>query len=140
MKVFSAGYPAWKKIAGGAAPKVAVEIKAGAEEGNIDIANFKQILKESPDSILLIDVRDAEEYQKGHFKTAVNMSVDDVEKNVKTLPNTKPIVFVCNTGAQSGEAYYLVQDMRPELKKVYFLDATCTYKKDGSVEIKKTKS
>lgn len=119
--------------------KAAVEIKAGAEEGSIDIASFKQIQKKTPDSILLIDVRDAEEYQKGHFKTAINMPVDDVEKKVKTLPSDKPIVFVCNTGAQSGESYYLVQDLRPELKKVYYLDASCAYKKDGSVEIKKPK-
>lgn len=139
MKVFSAGYPAWKKVAGGAAPKAAVEIKAGDEEGSIDIASFKQILKENPNSILLIDVRDAKEYQKGHFKTAINMPVDDVEKKVKTLPSDKPIVFVCNTGAQSGESYFLVQDLRPELKKVYYLDSACTYKKDGSVEITKPK-
>lgn len=138
VKVFSAGYPAWKKIVGASAKKAAVEIKAGAEEGSIDIANFNQILKNNPDSILLIDVRDAEEYQKGHFKTAINMPVDDVEKKVKTLPSTKPIVFVCNTGAQSGEAYYMVQDLRPQLKPVYYLEASCTYLKDGSYKIKPT--
>ena len=137
MKVFSAGYPAWKKIAGGPAKTVKVAIKAGTEEGSIDIGSFQQILKEKPDSILLIDVRDATEYAKGHLKTAVNMPVDDVEAKIKTLPSDKPIVFVCNTGALSGESYYLVQDLRPELKNVYYLDAQCTYKKDGTAEIKK---
>jgi hypothetical protein len=46
-------------------------------------------------------------------------------------------VFVCNTGAKSGEAYYMLQDLRTDLKKVYFLDAEVTYKKDGSYTIKK---
>lgn len=66
------------------------------------------------------------------------MPVDEVEKKVQSLPTDKPIVFVCATGARSGEAYYMVQDMRPELKKVYYLDAECTYEKDGSYTIKKT--
>lgn len=85
-----------------------------------------------------MDVRDADEYKKGHFKTAVNIPVDQLEKNVKTLPADKPIVFVCSTGARSGESFYMLQDLRPDLKKVYYLEAGCTYKKDGSYEIKKT--
>jgi len=132
--VFAAGYPAWKKEMGGAAP---VAVKAGADEGSIDIATFEKILKENPDSILLIDVRDADEFKKGHFKTAVNIPTDDLEKKVKELPSDKPIVFACNTGAKSGEAYYMLQDLRPELKEVYYLEATATYKKDGSYQIKK---
>jgi hypothetical protein len=48
-------------------------------------------------------------------------------------------VFVCNTGARSGEAYYMVQDIRPELKEVYYLEAECTYNKDGSVKITRPK-
>jgi rhodanese-related sulfurtransferase len=136
--VFSAGYPAWKKIAGPAPKTAAVSIKAGAEEGSIDIENLKKIVAEKPDSILLVDVRDKKEYEKGHFKTAINVTVDDLEKNPKTLSADKPIVFVCNTGAMSGEAYYLMKDLRPEVKNVYYLDATCTYKKNGTVTIKKT--
>ena len=53
--------------------------------------------------------------------------------------DAKPIVFVCNTGAKSGEAYYMLQDLRKDLKKVYYLDAESKYNKDGSVKIKKPK-
>lgn len=113
-------------------------IKKGAEEGSIAIDQFKKIIQNRPESILLVDVREKDEYDKGHFKTAVNIPVDELEKKVKTLPSDKPIVFVCSTGARSGESFYMVQDLRPELKKVYYLEAGCTYKKDGSFEIKKT--
>ena len=136
--MFGAGYPAWKK-AYGAAP-VAVQVKAGAEEGSIDIATFEKIIKENPQSIMLIDVRDHDEYEAGAFKTAVNIPTDELERKIPTLPTDKPIVFVCNTGARSGEAYYMVQDIRPELKKVYYLEAECKYSKDGSVKITKPKS
>ena len=78
--MFAAGYPAWKKIAGPAPKTAAVSIKAGAEEGSIDIENLKKIVAENPESILLVDVRDKKEYEKGHFKAAINVTVDDLEK------------------------------------------------------------
>jgi rhodanese-related sulfurtransferase len=54
----------------------------------------------------------------------------------KTLPMDKPIVFVCGTGARSGESFYMLQDLRPEMKNVYYLEGELTFKKDGSFEIK----
>ena len=46
VKVFSAGYPAWKEIAGNRHAKAApIQVKAGKEEGSIDIESFKKILK-----------------------------------------------------------------------------------------------
>lgn len=136
--VFSAGFPAWSKYAGTASSAAAVEVKKGVEEGSIDIAEFKKIIEKTPESIYLIDVRDADEFAMGHFETAINVPVDQLEKEVKTLASDKPIVFVCSTGARSGESYYMLQDLRPELKEVYYLEAGCTYRKDGSYEIKKT--
>ena len=92
-------------------------------------------MKDNPNSILLIDVRDPDEFQAGSFKTAVNMPTDDLEKKIKGLPADKPIVFICATGARSGEAYYMVKDLRPDIKEVYYLEAELTYKKDGSYKI-----
>jgi rhodanese-related sulfurtransferase len=134
--VFGAGYPAWKKIAGTATSAVAID--TGSNEV-IDIAVFKKIINQNPDSIQLIDVRDKDEYAAGHFKTAVNIPTDELEKQIKSLSDAKPIVFVCNTGAKSGEAYYMLQDLRPDLKKVQYLDAECTYSAKGTYKIQKPK-
>lgn len=84
---------------------------------------------------MLIDVRDADEFKTGSFETAVNIPVDTLEEKIPTLPTDRPIVFVCGTGARSGESYYMVQDVRPELKNVYYLEGTLTFKEDGSFEI-----
>lgn len=136
VKVFSAGYPAWKEVAGTPTAKAApTQIKAGKEEGSINVETFKKILKEDPESILLIDVRDPDEYAAGAFKTAVNIPSDKLEDKIKMLPSDKPIVFVCATGSRSGEAFYMVQDIRPDLKDVYYLEAVITYNKDGSCSI-----
>ena len=133
--MFAAGYPAWKK-AYGAAP-AAVQVKAGGEEGSIDLATFETIIKENPQSIYLVDVRDPDEFAAGHFETAVNIPVDQLEGKLDSLPADKPIVFVCSTGARSGESYYMLQDLTPDLKKVYYLEAEVEYKKDGAYTIKK---
>jgi rhodanese-related sulfurtransferase len=134
VKVFSAGYPAWKKVVAGAAP---VQVKAGVEEGSIDIEMFKSIMAQKPESLYLIDVRDADEFSTGSLKSAVNIPVDALEEKIQTLPMDKPIVFVCGTGARSGESFYMVQDLRPELKNVFYLDAEMTVREDGSFELKK---
>jgi rhodanese-related sulfurtransferase len=136
VKVFDAGFPAWKQ-AYGAAP-AAVAVKAGTEEGSIEFDTFGKILNANPQSIYLVDVRDPDEFAAGHFQTAVNIPVGELEEKVDTLPADKPIVFVCSTGARSGESYYMLQDIKPELKKVYYLEAEVEYSKDGSYTIKKS--
>ncbi len=150
VKVFAAGYPAWKAAVGGSAGGAAAattvaaagaagasQIKAGAEEGSIDIEYFKKMMAESPDDVHLIDVRDPDEFANGTLKGAVNVPVDTLEEKIASLPTDKPIVFVCGTGARSGESFYMVQDLRPELKSVYYVDGEMTFGKDGSFTITK---
>jgi rhodanese-related sulfurtransferase len=140
VKVFAAGYPAWKaKFGAGtvaAKTKSVNKLKAGAEEGSINLAEFNKIVAEKPESVFLVDVRDPDEFAGGSLKTAVNIPVDKLEDRIKELPSDKPIVFICGTGARSGESYYMVQDLRPELKSVYYVEAEMSYNKDGSYTAK----
>lgn len=136
VKVFSAGYPAWQEMAAktGTASQGS-QIKKGALEGAIDTAAFEKIMTENPSSVMLIDVRDPDEFARGTMKTAVNIPVDKLEGQVKTLPSDKPIVFVCGTGARSGEAFYMLKDLRPELKEVYYIEAEIKFGNDGTYKI-----
>ncbi|RJQ48415.1 MAG: rhodanese-like domain-containing protein, partial [Desulfobacteraceae bacterium] len=143
VQVYSAGYPEWsKRIAASEKPdekQSTAAVKAGKEEGSIDVATFEKIVSERPETIMLIDVRDSDEFKKGAMKMAVNLPVDDLEKKIQTLPTGKPIVFICTTGARSGESYYMIKDKRPEIKEVYYLDAEVTFNADGSYKITKAK-
>jgi len=62
------------------------------------------------------------------------MTVDEVEEKIAALPSDKPIIFVCSTGARSGEAYDIVKMAREDLE-VYFLDANVTHAKDGTYKL-----
>ena len=137
VKVFAKGYPEWKKTYGQSG--ATIQVQAGEVEGSIDLERFKSIIANNPESILLIDVRDADEFAKGSFKTAVNIPIEKLEPKIKDFPDTKPIVFVCPTGARSGEAFYMVKDVRKSLKDVYYVEAEINFKSDGNIEIKKPK-
>ena len=135
VKVFSDGYPAWVKYVGEekpAAQPAATSVKSGAEEGSIDIEYFKETYASNPDAFHMIDVRDPEEFAQGTIKGAQNIPVDQLEDQIPSLPTDKPIVFICGTGARSGESFYMAQDVRPELKNVYYIDAEMKVNKDGT--------
>lgn len=134
VKVFAAGYPGWEKAYAAAEGPA---IHAGAEEGSITIASFKEIITKKPQSIYLVDVRDPDEFSTGSFKTAVNIPVEELEKKIKRLPTDKPIIFFCGTGARSGESFYMLQDLKPEMKNVFYLDAELAFKKDGTFTLTK---
>lgn len=132
-KVFEAGEPAWTKAYGTAGG--GLKVASGGVEGAFSTEQFKKILAEKPDSIAIIDVRDADEYKAGHLKGAVNMTVNELEKKLPGMKFDKPTVFVCSTGARSGEAYYMTREMRKDVKDVYYLEATTKCSKDGICEI-----
>ena len=83
---------------------------------------------------------DNQEFAKGSYKTAVNIPVENLEAKIKDFPADKPIVYVCGTGARSGEAYYMTKDVRESLKDVYYVEAEIEFKDGGkNITYKKLK-
>jgi len=135
VKTYVEGYPEWVKLYSEASAPAAASVEGGKEKGTITVASFERIMKENPDSLMLVDVRDAKEFKSGAIKGAVNISIGDLEKKIETLPRDKPIVFLCGTGARSGEAYDTAKLLRGELQ-VYFIDAEMKFNADGTFNIK----
>lgn len=143
VKVFAAGYPAWtEKFGAGTAGPAKAEskaasqkkFKAGKEEGSIDFAAFDELVKSKAD-VLIVDVRDPKEYKAGTVPGAINIPTEKLEKQLEGWKPGKPVIFICSTGARSGEAYFMVLDKRPDLKEVYYIDGEITFKDDGSYKI-----
>ncbi|SDB09645.1 3-mercaptopyruvate sulfurtransferase SseA, contains two rhodanese domains [Desulfonatronum thiosulfatophilum] len=111
-------------------------LKPGSAEGTVDNDFFVQLMRDNPASIQLIDVRSPAEFSAGHIPGARNMTVDMLEDNIKSFSTAeKPIVFICSTGARSGEAFYLFMEMRPDLQEVYYVDANVSYTPTGEFAI-----
>ena len=61
-----------------------------------------QYKKENPSGCLLIDVREKDEYDSGHFRYAINYPVSDIMTKNKKLAiyKDKPILVHCHSGTQ----------------------------------------
>ena len=145
------GYPEWEKLYGagpaaaapatGAAPAAApakAALVAGKEKGSVTVASFEAAWKADPAAILLVDVRNANEFATGTIKGAVNVPMNELEKKLATFPKDKPIVFICGTGARSGEAYDTAKLYAADLQ-TSFLDATIKFAGDGTATITEKK-
>jgi rhodanese-related sulfurtransferase len=61
--------------------------------------------------------------------------MNELEKKVATLPTDKQVVFVCGTGARSGEAFDTVKLLGGKVQ-ASFLDADVKFNADGSFSMK----
>jgi rhodanese-related sulfurtransferase len=137
------GFPEWEKLHGapaaattsaGAAASPAAGSAAlvpGKEKGSVTVDSFEQVWRSNPGSIMLVDVRDPKEVASGMIKGSVNIPMNELEKKIATLPSDKPVVFVCGTGARSGEAYDTVKLLGGKVQ-ASFLDADVKFNADGS--------
>lgn len=62
--------------------------------------------KKKKDEVLVVDVRDAEEYKAGHIIHAINVPLAKIKEDASVLDayKQKPIILYCNSGKKSGEA------------------------------------
>ena len=138
------GYPEWEKVYGAPAPTGAAPgatggtaaattaLVPGKEKGTVTVASFEQVWKASPGSVMVVDVRERKEFAAGTIKGAVNIPMNELEKKVATLPTDKPVVFICGTGARSGEAYDTVKLLGGGKVQASFLDAEIKFNADGT--------
>ncbi len=135
------GYPEWEKLHGAPSSNTASAAAAGGtttaaalapgkEKGTITVASFEKVWKENPSSVMLVDVRDAKEFAAGTINGAVNIPMNELEKKIATLPTDKPVVFICGTGARSGEAYDMVKLFGGQARAV-FIDADIQFAGNG---------
>ena len=65
-------------------------------------AALNEIVEENPDAIMVLDIRRADDYAKGHIEGAVNIPYAEVGQNFDKLPTNRPIYVVCYSGQTAG--------------------------------------
>ena len=69
----------------------------------------------------ILDVRPAADFARGHFKGAVNLPIEDMERDYAQLPKDVPIFVNCATGAKSQKTFDILG--RKGYANVAYLDA-----------------
>ena len=141
LLIFKAGYPEWKrhKLPIMATPKkcskklnkftVVNGVKIYLEEkGIVDGEWISKLVNSNslPKSIALVDVRPKKQFRDGHLKNAINIPYNPKTKsiNVAKLPKDSAILFYCNQGSISLDAY---DSLNKELKKRVFILQTTLF-------------
>ena len=93
---------------------------------NIDYTNINgsqlQNILNSNRKILILDVRNSEEYRNGHIPNSVNIPVDILSTKLSTLSSYRnnEIVVYCSVGIRSATASEVLA--RNGFNKIYNLD------------------
>lgn len=53
-------------------------------------------------SVLLLDVRTPDEYQKGHLRNSVLIPITEMERRYAEIPKSQPVIVYCTVGARSS--------------------------------------
>jgi len=154
VKVFAAGFPAWKKakfpITGGMkkAKKVAKKakssnksiIKAGEDTGTVDGEWFVKNYKKFPKSVTIVDVRGADDFASGHIQGAIHVHAEKMtpEQLLAAIPAKGNVIFVCGTGTRAMEARgFLEEDLKyKQINRIWYLDANIDCQKNNQCSIK----
>ena len=84
------------------------EYRPLVKETNVD--KVKQLL-DNKEKFVLIDVREDNEWQRGHLPTAIHLGRGVIERDIeKTIPDkTTPLILYCGGGYRSILAAYNLQ-------------------------------
>lgn len=67
----------------------------------IEKTDYRQMVSEGA---IIIDVRSKGEFAGGHIKGAINLPLNDLQKNLSKLPKGKTIIACCASGMRSASA------------------------------------
>lgn len=86
---------------------------------------------------VVIDIRDADTYQKGHITNAINIPATELDKNLKRLEKYKqqPLIIVCGTGQKSG--YFMNKLRKQGYENVYIMTGGMNAWKNASMPVVK---
>lgn len=74
--------------------------------GGASVSTLQATLLMNQQNALVLDVRDAAEYGKGHVLNARNIALGELEARAVEIEKhkAKPVIVVCDTGNRSGKA------------------------------------
>ena len=92
-------------------------------------------MKELPDEMTILDVRNSDHYAAGHIPGAIHIEMDNLADNLKKLNPDAPVYVYCYTGHTSAQATALLQILGYNAYSLKF--GMCSWSSDPSVNLDK---
>jgi rhodanese-related sulfurtransferase len=75
---------------------------------HLKVVDFEDAVAEAGERALLIDVREPEEYERGHLPNSQLLPLKDLVGALETLPKDRPVFLVSRSGRRSTRAMRLM--------------------------------
>lgn len=85
----------------------------------LNMEAFKQ-LQQSANNLVIIDVRQPQEYYREHLPNAINIPLQKLEHSITSLDKKSIIILYCETSVRSIKAYQEL--IQRDFEKVYYLE------------------
>ena len=72
--------------------------------------------------VVVIDVRQPDEWASGHVQGAIHMPVDDVLARIDELPKDRDLLFICAMGVRSGLACEMAAALGLDSEHLYSIE------------------
>jgi len=91
------------------------------EPGPITPEEAKTVIQQKKD-LVIIDVRNPNEYVAEHYPNSLNIPVNDLETRLSDVPAGRPVLVHCGIGKRSSRGYQILKEKRPDIKELYFIN------------------
>ena len=78
---------------------------------SVEPENLENLLQ---DGYKLIDVREQDEWDAGHYKSAIHLPMGEVIEKLDNFENNEKYIFVCRSGARSGRVTNFMTSKKTE--------------------------
>ena len=90
-------------------------IAANSLRGDQPLADWKELI---PDSAILVDVRDPDEFEEGHIPGAINLPLNDLRASLNELPRDRELWLYCRVGQRGYYAARLLMQHGFQVKNL----------------------
>ena len=101
--VYAEGMPVWEEK--GMPIYAGPEYEKRIETEKLSPQQLQALVESKADTFTVVDVRDPEEYRKGHIPGAINIPSSTFASQSEVLDKDKQIIVYCNGGGRSNKAY-----------------------------------
>ena len=82
---------------------------------------------EQKNDLVILDVRNPNEYVAAHYPDALNIPVHELETRFSEVPAGRPVLVHCFKGKRAQRAYEILRKNRPDIKEIYYINGEVTF-------------